>query len=110
MDRARSSGWTCVIDVGERTPASSVIVSSRLCQRTRRRVLLELAYGCDPDMTRSDIDRYCGGADAAEWARYIGLDGQPLDPGYRIDDPRYRALDGRLGLPRIRTDAMLRAD
>ena len=61
-------------------------------------------------MTDADIGRYCGGDQMAQWERYIGLDGQPLDRGYRIEDFRYRELDRRLGLADPRTENMVRAD
>ena len=61
-------------------------------------------------MTHADIDRYCGGDWMAEWARYIGLGGQPLDRGYSTEDARYRELDRRLGLADPRIEDMLRAD
>ena len=67
-------------------------VSGWVCHRTRRAAFLDLLYVCDDYMKRTDIDRYCGGNQNAEWRRYIGPDGQPLDSGYRIEDPCYREL------------------
>ena len=83
-------------------------VSSWLCHRYRHREFVELLYGCDSYMTDADVDRYCRGENTAEWVRYIGLSGEPLDPGYVIEDPRYDALERRLGIKDGRT--MMQAD
>ena len=93
-----------------RTDALFATVSSWICNRSSRHVFLELLYSCNSDMTLADVDRYCSGDRMAEWERYMGVDGQPLDRGYGVDDPRYRNLDRRLGLPASRSDDMLRAD
>ena len=85
-------------------------VSSWICNRSGHRIFLELLYACNTYMNPADVDRYCGGDKMVEWERYIGADGQPLDRGYYIDDPRYHELDRRLGLTENRADDMLRAD
>ncbi len=86
-------------------------VSGWLCHRTRRHTFVELLYGCNSYMSNANVDRYCRGENSAEWVRYIGLSGEPLDPGYSIEDRRYDALERRLGLgPETQGETMLQAD
>ena len=85
-------------------------VADWLCHHGDRAMFLELLYGCNDFMTKEQINRYCGGDGTAQWERYIGLNGKPLDQGYKVGDPRYIGLDRRLGLSNPRSENMLRAD
>ena len=114
LEGRRGQGPVFRIDLRNRRSGDSAaifgFVSSWVCHRTRRVAFLDLLYVCDDYMKRTDIEQYCGGDQNAEWGRYIGLDGQLLDPGYRIENLRYRELDRRLGVSEVGVQDMLRAD
>ncbi len=68
------------------------------CRRTIHHQFVEVFYNCD-GATLSDAlsGRYCSAT--REWTGFLMLDGTVLDRGYSPDDPRYRSLERRLGLP-----------
>ena len=72
------------------------------CRKTGQRHFVVLMYACNLDMTRAQIARYC--PITGEWARYLDIQGRPLDDGYAPEDPRYGALERKLGYPVVGPD------
>ena len=81
----------------ETTLAPNMSITRWACRHTRAATFLEVLYKCNDYMSDRDIGRYC--ARSGEWLSFIDLKGRLMDAGYRPDDPRYRSLERKIGLP-----------
>lgn len=83
----------------------AAIVSAWSCRQTPIGPVLELLLSCPMDYADDQPDGDCSAT--REWSGHVSTRGIRLDPGYAPDDPRYDALERRLGIPPNQDDEPL---
>ena len=81
-----------MIAVGQQKALAAAVVSWACLTSTQGKTYVLLDISC----MRENYDGICRGQ--KEWFRIVGTDGSRPDAGYAPQDPRYDALDKRLGI------------
>ncbi len=81
-----------MIAVGQQKALAAAVVSWACLTSTQGKTYVLLDISC----MRENYDGVCHGQ--KEWVRIVGTDGSRPDAGYAPQDPRYDALDKRLGI------------